>query len=201
MAQRRMFNDLITLSDSFLDMPAECQLLYFHLGMHADDDGFVSNTKMVQRIIGVSDDIIMILVLKKFLIRFDTGVCVIKHWRINNQLRKDRYKETKYLHEKSLLFIRENGAYTTNPENAVQIPRGHFITSETTDNISGNQLATIGKPSIGKVRLGKVRIDNTNDHYSDDRFLFFWKEYPNKVGKGKAWQAWLKLKPTNEVAR
>lgn len=202
--QRRMFSNQITASDAFLDMPSESQLLYFHLGMNADDDGFISNAKMVQRVLGASDDALKILLAKKFIIPFDTGICVIKHWRINNQLRKDRYNETKYLDEKSLLFIRENGAYTTNPENAIEVPRGHFLTLSDTGIPNGNQMATNGKPSIGKVSIGKVReVKNTvkKDLYSDERFVFFWNEYPNKVGKGKAWESWIKLQPSNELAR
>lgn len=156
--KRRMFSEEITNSDSFLDMPQEVQLLYFHLGIHADDDGFVSNPKMVQRVIGAADDAIKILYAKKFLIPFDSGVCVIKHWRINNQIRKDRYKETKYIPEKSSLFIRENGAYTKNPELALPVPQGFFSTV-------GNQLATKGIPTVAtdKVSKGKVRLDK-NKH-------------------------------------
>lgn len=147
-----MFSDEIVISDAFLDMPSGSQLLYFHLGIQADDDGFVSSPKMVMRIIGSSEDELKILMAKKFLIQFPNGICVIKHWRINNQLRKDRYTETKYVDEKNTLFIRENGAYTLNPENALPIPKGHF-TAE--DIASGNQLATTRQPSIGKVSIGK----------------------------------------------
>lgn len=146
---RRMFSDEITISDAFLDMPNESQLLYFHLGMNADDDGFISNTKMIQRTIGASEDSLKILFAKKFLLSFESGIIVVKHWRVNNQIRKDRYRETKYLKEKSLLFIRENGAYTFNENGALPVPKGHFLPS-------GNQMATTRQPSIGKVRLGKV---------------------------------------------
>jgi len=149
-----MFSDEITSTDAFLDMPKGSQLLYFHLGMNADDDGFIASPKMVMRVIGASDDELKVLFSKKFLLPFDSGVCVVKHWRINNQIRKDRYRETKYLKEKRGLYIRANGSYTFNSEDALPVPDGHFLPS-------GNHLATNGQPSIGKVRLGKVRLDNT----------------------------------------
>jgi hypothetical protein len=150
---RRMFSDEITGTDAFLDMPSGSQLLYFHLGMQADDDGFISSPKMVMRVIGSSDDELKLLFLKKFLLPFESGVCVVKHWRINNQIRKDRYRETKYTVEKSQLYIRENGTYSFNPENAIPVPKGHFLTS-------GNQTATDGQPSIGKVSKGKESIES-----------------------------------------
>ena len=112
MAEKRMFSKKITESDAFLDMPSSTQLLYFHLSMNADDDGFVDKPKTVMRMLGVKDDDIKILVAKAFIIPFDSGIVVIKHWRINNYLRNDRYKETTYTDEKALLTVKENGAYT-----------------------------------------------------------------------------------------
>jgi hypothetical protein len=144
-----MFSDEITTSDMFLDMPSGSQLLYFHLGMNADDDGFIASPKMVMRAIGSSEDELKILFAKKFLLPFESGICVIKHWRINNQIRKDRYTETRYTREKTQLFIRENGTYSFNPEGAIPVPKGHFLPS-------GNHLATNGQPSIVKVSKGKV---------------------------------------------
>lgn len=145
-----MFSDEVTTTDAFLDMPAGSQLLYFHLGMEADDDGFISSPKMVMRVIGASDDELKILISKKFLLPFPNGVCVVKHWRINNNIRKDRYSETKYIKEKSQLFIRQNGAYTFNSDDALPVPKGHFLPSglPTVD-----QITTSGQPSIGKDRI------------------------------------------------
>lgn len=148
-----MFSDEITTTDVFLDMPKGSQLLYFHLGMNADDDGFIASPKMIMRSIGSSDDELKVLFAKKFLLAFDNGVCVVKHWRINNQIRKDRYTETKYTREKSHLFIRENGAYTFTQDGAIPVPKGHFLPSGIN---SGNQVATVGRRSIGKVSIGKV---------------------------------------------
>lgn len=159
-----MFSDDITSSDSFLDMPDSTQNLYFHLGMKADDDGFVSSPKTVMRIIRASDDDYKILVAKKFIITFDNGICVVKHWRINNQIRKDRYTETKYIDEKQTLNIKENGAYTQDKNKGLPVPKGHFTTKDMEIDDSGNQMATKRQPSIGKYsivkdRLGKDSID------------------------------------------
>ncbi len=107
-----MFSKQITSSDAFVDMPASSQLLYFHLNMEADDDGFIANPKKVMRGIGASDDDYKILIAKRFLITFNNGVVVIKHWFIHNYIQKDRYHETKYLEQKNALFIKPNGSYT-----------------------------------------------------------------------------------------
>ncbi len=114
MAERRMFAKTIIDSDAFLDMPMTAQLLYFHLSMRADDEGFLNNPKKIQRMIGASDDDLKLLKLKKFILTFDTGVIVIKHWKINNYLQKDRCKPTIYQKEKSMLGIKTNKAYTLN---------------------------------------------------------------------------------------
>ncbi len=107
-----MFAKTIVLSDAFLDMPLSARCLYFTLGMLADDDGFINSPKSIIRQCGASEDDMKLLILKKFVLPFDTGIIVIKHWRINNYLQKDRYNETKYLDEKKTLEIEPNGAYT-----------------------------------------------------------------------------------------
>jgi hypothetical protein len=186
-----MFSHEITSTDAFLDMPTSSQLLYFHLGMNADDDGFIANPKMVMRVIGASGDDLKLLEAKKFILTFPNGVCVVKHWRINNYIRKDIYKETKYIDEKSSLFIRENGSYSFNPECALPVPKGHFTVKET-DFV--DDTSTERAHRLGKVRLGKVSIDT-----STDTFEQFWQNYPKKVGKSKALKEWQKLKPTSEL--
>ena len=112
MAERRMFAKTIADSDAFLEMPQTSQNLYFHLSMRADDDGFVNNPKRIQRMVGCSDDDMRILIGKSFIIPFESGIIVIKHWRINNYIQKDRYKPTVYQDEYAQLKIKENGAYT-----------------------------------------------------------------------------------------
>lgn len=112
MAERRMFAKTIVLSDAFLDMPLSARCLYFTLGMLADDDGFVNSPKSVMRQTGASTDDINLLIAKKFILPFDSGIIVIKHWRIHNYIQKDRYKESKYIEEKATLTLDQNGAYT-----------------------------------------------------------------------------------------
>jgi hypothetical protein len=112
MANKRMFTMKIVDSDAFLDMPLSAQCLYFHLNMRADDDGFVGNPKRVMKIVSASEDDLKLLIMKKFVLAFDGGVIVIKHWRMHNTLSQNRYHETQYLDEKSLLKIKQNGSYS-----------------------------------------------------------------------------------------
>jgi hypothetical protein len=141
MAERRMFAKTIIDSDAFLDMPLSTQSLYFHLSMRADDDGFINNPKKIQRMIGAADDDLKVLVAKNFIIPFESGIVVIKHWKIHNYIRNDRYKETVYKDEKSQLFEKRNKSYTLNSTDGMSlgIP-------------NDNQMET-------QVRLGKVSID------------------------------------------
>ncbi len=103
MANRRMFSKKVIDTDYFLDLPATTQMLYFHLALRADDDGFISAPKRIMRMIGSSDDDYKLLIAKEFVIPFQTGVCVIKHWRIHNYIQKDRYAPTFHKYEKSLI--------------------------------------------------------------------------------------------------
>lgn len=112
MAEKRMFSKQIIDSDAFLEMPLSTQALYFHLSMRADDDGFLNNAKKVMKIIGANQNDYDLLVAKSFVIQFPDGICVIKHWRINNYLRKDRYTETIYQEEKAHLTVQPNGRYS-----------------------------------------------------------------------------------------
>lgn len=119
MAEKRMFAKSIVLSDAFLDMPMSARCLYFTLGMFGDDDGFVNNPRSIMRQCGATEDDMKLLIVKKFVLIFESGVIVIKHWRINNYLRNDRYVETKYKNEKSTLSINEIGAYEKNEDEMV----------------------------------------------------------------------------------
>ena len=111
MAQKRMFDKSITNSDNFLELPDSSQILYFHLSMNADDDGFIDNWKSIMRMTGTKEDDLKILITKSYVIPFDSGVIVIRHWRMNNYLRTDRYKETTHKEEKKLLSLGENEEY------------------------------------------------------------------------------------------
>lgn len=147
MAERRMFSKTIIDSDIFIDMPLSAQSLYFHLSMRADDDGFINNPKKIQRMIGASDDDLKILMAKQFLIPFESGIVVIKHWKIHNYIQKDRYKETIYTDEKAQLETRKNKEY--------QLPEPG---SECIQDVSKmDTQVRLGKVRLGKVRLGEVR--------------------------------------------
>lgn len=155
MAERRMFAKTIIDSDAFLDMPLSSQALYFQLGMRADDDGFINNPKRIQRMIGASEDDLKLLMAKNFIIAFETGVIVIKHWKMNNYIQKDRYKETVYLEEKSRLDLKNNNAYTLNNNKCIQ-------------NVSN--LYT--QDSIGKYSIDKYNNDD------EDIYTY----YENNIG-------------------
>ena len=111
MAQRRMFSPDIVCSDAFLEMPVSSRDLYVQLGMKADDDGFIS-PRGTMRMLGASEDDLKVLIAKRFVLPFESGVVVIKHWLIHNLLRADLYKETLYKKEKSTIGLNANGAYT-----------------------------------------------------------------------------------------
>ena len=111
MSQRRMFSPQIVGSEEFLTMPVSCRELYFQLGMNADDDGFIQ-PKITMRLVGATEDDLKVLLTKRFLLSFETGVVVIKHWLIHNLIQKDRYHATRFQDEKKTLYIKENKAYT-----------------------------------------------------------------------------------------
>ena len=150
MAERRMFAKTIIDSDAFLEMPLSTQSLYFHLSMRADDDGFVNNPKRIQKMIGASDDDLKLLIAKSFILIFESGVIVIKHWRINNYIRNDRYHETVYQEEKALLNIKNNDAYT------LGIPSVNQLVDQRDTEVS------IGKDSIDKFNKEKDKRESRN---------------------------------------
>ena len=159
MAERRMFAKTIIDSDAFLDMPLSSQALYFHLSMRADDDGFINNPKKIQRMIGCRDDDLKLLIAKRFILVFESGVIVIKHWRMHNYIRVDRYKPTIYQDELSQLEVKDNKGYTMNllPE-----PEKHDKNGDEQLGIpDGNQLSYQMETQVrlGKVRLGKGNKD------------------------------------------
>ena len=112
MAEKRMFSMKICDSDAFLDMPLSSQCLYFHLNMRADDDGFVGNPRRIQKLVGTSEDDLRLLIIKRFLLVFESGVIVIKHWKMHNTIQRDRYKETAYQDEFEQLTTKKNKSYT-----------------------------------------------------------------------------------------
>lgn len=183
MAERRMFAKTIIDSDAFLDMPLSTQALYFHLSMRADDEGFINNPKKIQRMVGSSEDDLKLLTAKRFILAFDSGVIVIKHWKLHNYIRSDRFKPTMYLEEKSRLITKENKAYSVGM--AVGIPEADHLDTQV---------------RLGKVRLGKVSKDilSSSDEQDDtpnlketnlDKlktdFELIWTEYPKSRRKDK----------------
>lgn len=149
MAERRMFAKSVIDSDAFLDMPLSAQALYFHFCMRADDDGFVNSPKKIQRLVGCGNDDIKLLFAKNFVIPFESGIVVIKHWKIHNYIQKDRYRPTVYQDEKDLLSIKPNKAYTLKPP----------VDTECIHDAS-NMDAQV---RLGKVRLGEVSIEEEGE--------------------------------------
>ena len=146
MAERRMFAKTIIDSDAFIDMPLSTQALYFHLSMRADDDGFINNPKKIQRMVGASDDDLKVLVMKRFIIPFESGIVVIKHWKIHNYIRNDRYKPTVYAEEKAMLTSKDNGAYTE--ADAFGIPSGNQAVYQMDTQVSiGKSIDSLGQYS------------------------------------------------------
>ena len=151
-----MFAKTIIDSDAFLDMPHSTQLLYFHLSMRADDDGFINNPKKVQRMVGCCDDDLKLLIVKNFIIPFESGVVVIKHWKIHNYIQGDRYKATVYQEEKSMLQVKENKAYTLMDTECIH------------NGYNSDTQVRLGKDSI---ELGKDNIDNMSDKLTRKHFI------------------------------
>ncbi len=160
MAERRMFTQKIIDSDAFLDMPLSTQALYFHLNMRADDDGFVNNARKIQRMIGATDDDLRVLIVKRFVLAFANGVIVIKHWRMHNLLRKDRYNPTQYKELLEGLELKSNGAYTEKHD-AAQLGKPSDNNVATTWQPNDNQMApqvSIGEVSIDECRVGECSV-------------------------------------------
>lgn len=141
-----MVSQQICDSDAFLEMPISSQALYFHLLIRADDEGFIGNPKKIMKIIGVQEDDMKVLLTKRFLLPFESGVMVIKHWLIHNTIRMDRFNATVYEKEKDQLYLKDNKAYTDRQPN-------------------GNQMATIGMRKLSEVKLSELKKSEVNSTY------------------------------------
>ena len=151
MAQRRMLSKKITDTDTFLDMPLSSQCLYFHLNMHADDDGFLGNSTTIRRMVGASEDDLKLLMAKELIIPFESGVVVIKDWKIHNYIRSDRYNPTIYELEKSALEEDSQGSYVLGMTSGIPMV---------------DKMDT--QVRLGKDRLGKERdIQSSSDELDD----------------------------------
>ena len=166
MAERRMMAKSVIDTDAFLDMPASTQSLYFHMLLRADDDGFIASPKGILRIIGASDDDLKLLLAKQYLFRFESGVVVIKDWKIHNYIKSDRYKPSMHP-ERELLTITANKEYTliNSDENEMEpkcIQNGTKMEPECIQN------GTIGKVRLGKVRLVKNNTLSSKHDFADE---------------------------------
>lgn len=170
MGDKRMFSKVITESDAFLDLPLSTQALYFHLAMQADDDGFVSSPSKTIRMVGASKNEYDLLLAKKFILAFEDGIIVIKHWLMHNCIRKDRYKPTVYIKQKETLYLKENNAYTTDFTKGEPVRLSLGIPDD-------NQMEPEGIPVVGvdKVSIDKVKLNKDIDEV--------WQVYPRKEGK------------------
>lgn len=201
MAERRMFNKQITRSDAFLDMPRSTRLLYYDLNLDADDDGFVDKYKSIMRLTGASEDDLKLLIAKSFIIPFETGVIVIKHWRMNNLIRSDRYKPTVYQEEKSQLQLKDNCSYTKKttsgiPSDNQKTPQYSIveesIVKESIED-KGEQVATSSVKRFVKPTLEEIAIycEERKNSISAQQFMDFYESKGWKVGNQpmKDWKA------------
>lgn len=205
MAERRMFSKRIIDSDAFLDMPLSTQALYFHLSMRADDDGFVSNPRRIRTMVGASEDDLKLLIAKRFLLTFESGVVVIKHWRIHNYINPDRYTPTTYVEEKATLALDDKKAYTECLHDVVhdvvkigdkmctQVRLGKVIDRKGKDkeSIEGGQAASRSKfvkPSVEEIAAYCAERNNDID---PQQFFDFYESKGWKVGNQsmKDWKA------------
>lgn len=209
MAEKRMFSKKIVESDAFLDMPLSSQALYFHLCMGADDDGFLNAPKRIMRMLGCTKGDLEILARNKFILCFDSGIVVIKHWRINNNIQKDRYKPTQYIEELSQLTIKENNAYTwINPQLSMLfesvdtdcIQDGYTLDTQIRLDKNRIEENSIDKVSIEKKKGGFVKptaeevkayVNEKGYHFDPEAFFSFYESNGWKVGKNpmKSWQS------------
>lgn len=200
MANRRMFAKSIIDTDYFLEMPATSQLLYFHLSMRADDDGFISSPKRILRLVGSSDGDMKVLIDKRFIIPFESGICVITHWRIHNLIRTDRYSKSIYTDEKARLKILDNNSYGIQDVIPNVIP-------EVIPSVNPVKYS-IGKDSIVKDNIGEEKVkkqafskpdlyevvqycDERNNNVDCKKFIDFYEAKGWMIGKNKMkdWKA------------
>ena len=160
MSKRRMFSESVTESDFFMELSLTAQALYLHLGMKSDDDGFCASARAIVRTIGAQPSDLEELIAKGFVIRFDDGVVAIKHWRVNNYIRKDIYGSTEYRDDKALIYLKPNGIYTLDPDKGTPLnPDSITPRPRAVDEPSQPCPRSIDKVSIGKDSLGKSSLD------------------------------------------
>ncbi len=191
MAERRMFAKTIIDSDAFLDMPLSSQALYFHLSMRADDEGFINNPKKVMRMINASNNDMDLLTAKKFIIPFESGVVVIKHWKIHNYIQRDRFHPTKYQEEKALLVEKENGAYTLDTR-WIQDGNNSVYKVDTEDRLGKDRLGKRERGRFTPPTLAEVQAykHERNSKVDPERFMDYYTANGWKVGGRSAMKDW-----------
>lgn len=189
MANKRMFTMKIVDSDAFLDMPLSAQCLYFHLNMRADDDGFVDNYNRIMKMIGSSPDDFRLLVARKFILTFDTGIIVIKHWRMHNTLSSGRYHETQYLDEKSSLLLKDNNSYSFNSGKPIDDSRFIEMYAESKRRTSGEQTENADKNRIDKKREDEGLEKDREEYTTIPTEPSYSKDNAHKYGE----YGWVKL--------
>ena len=189
MAKRRFLSLDIVNSDAFLEMPLSAQALYMHLILAADDDGFVGAPRRIQRFVGANEDDFKLLIAKRFLLTFDSGIAVIKHFKLQNTVKPDRYTPTVYQDELMLLRLKENRSYT-------ELEKVEISTMVPECIQNGTRL----EPQYS---IDKISIDKSNRYIAQkmaqETFNDFWQAYPRKVSKKKAFESWLKICPDGEL--
>ena len=184
MAQKRMFDKSITSDDNFLEMPIGSQLLYFHLSMNADDDGFINSWKSIMKMIGAKEDDLKILITKSYVIPFETGVIVIKHWKINNYLRNDRYKPTRFQEEYNLLKLDNSSVYQVDTNGIPSIDKNSIDKNSIDKNIA----TAFKKPTVEEIENYCLERKNNVDAQT---FYDFYESKGWLIGKNKMkdWKA------------
>lgn len=189
-----MFAKTIIDSDAFLEMPLTSQLLYFHLSMRADDEGFINKPKSIMRLVGCKDDDILVLIGKGFLIPFESGVVVIKHWKMHNYIRGDRLQSTEYIEERSKLYVKDNNAYSLNPQSDRQLAD----TCPPTDGIGKDRLGKESNIGATPTRFTPPTLEEVSEYCKSrnngvdaQRFIDFYEMKGWMVGKSKMkdWKA------------
>jgi len=204
MASKRAVSMSVVDSDAFLSMGSGSQLLYFHILLRSDDDGFCNSPRKIMRMIGASEDDMKVLLAKKFLLPFESGIVVVKHWKMHNAIRKDLYHETNYRKEKSLITEDDRGVYhltaaacQTDNQNDIttNLDVPYTLTLQERNEPVTNPLRTRNEP----VTQYNIIQSNINKSNITHRFDEFWSLYPKKVDKKKARAAFTKLDPDDTL--
>ena len=192
MAGKRMFSNKITDDDNFTSLSSSAQALYFHLNQSADDDGFNNQVSLAMHKAHASADDLKVLMAKRYIIRFESGVIVIKHWRLHNTLRKDRYTPTTFQEELKCLGLKDNGAYTMHRFQGNPLLEGEWLPNGcqvvATDKYSIDKNSVIeNNNSIDSAESIEPEVEQTASNKTiESEFEELWKLYPRKVGKAKA---------------